>query len=287
MDCFSRIPLELLPNILRFAAVDAVRDDPARVAALARFSRAGNQIVRPILYELVQINSRNLPAISVSNSSAFSYTRHLVVLERLCLSSSNLPPALDLALIEAYTGDVSTFKYLASRSSTFRPHSVSFPGGGGTVWYSLDSFMETWLQSPARIHARELTVYFVRWYMQGCVHLTHVTLEPEVLTLPTLELEDVEGLVALCCSLLALPQMQHLAVRTGRLCPDEAASVSAELATLATATKDPRLFLDGACLEWTTPRREAFAPQSMWEGGRQLYTGAGELAPSATDVMAA
>lgn len=50
MECFTTIPLELIPVILRFAAVDALRDEPAWVAELARVSRLTTSIVQPVLY---------------------------------------------------------------------------------------------------------------------------------------------------------------------------------------------------------------------------------------------
>lgn len=271
MDRFARMPLDLIPDIIQFAAIDAVRDDPGWVAALARISRDAYTIVRPILYEVVQINALNAKVVCASNSSAFSYTRHLIVVARVLVSIR--PPALsNFTHVEAFTGNLPNYVNLAYHNDTFRPHTVSFLGRVDVAGSRLALVLDCWPESFSRIHMRDCKLLTnLAPFMERCIRLTHVTLDPE----------DAEGLVPFCRGLLALTRLRRLAVRTGRLCPDEAALVAAELAALATDVKEPCLFLDVAHLESVTPRREAFSPQSLWESGCQLYTGSGELVPSA------
>lgn len=56
MKCFTAILLDRIPDILLFAAVDNVHDDPGYVAALARVSRLASSIVQPILYRSVPVD---------------------------------------------------------------------------------------------------------------------------------------------------------------------------------------------------------------------------------------
>lgn len=71
-----------------------------------------------------------------------------------------------------------------------------------------------------------------------------------------------------------MPRLR-LIVRTGRLQQAHALLLGREVATLASAPRESRSFLDVGCLGLRDLRADAFAADFMWESGRQLYVGDG------------
>lgn len=274
MDCFAGLPLELVRDIIRHAADDAVRDDPGWVAALAQVSRTVNHLVLPILYGVVQVDRSNEERIRESKSSAFAFTRHLIVLDRVALMS--WPPGLNaLANIQAFTGELLDYVFLAGTHAAFRPHTLSsLPSRSLTA--SLTTLLQAGADTLTHIHMLEAVVPETVPSLRRFTRLANVCLELKVSDAHVSTFTVPQHLVKLCRALLELPQMQRVSVITGHLPTGQAVTVAGQLALLAVSAKEPRLFVYHERSKSSTPREGAFTLNSLWECGLQLYESDGE-----------
>lgn len=289
MGHFAALPVELLLDILGLAAANAVREDPGWVAALARVSHVANELVRPILYEIVHFTRSNAPKISASTSSAFVHTRHLIVEPGAALLR---PAALaDLSRIHTYSGEFDSYAIVAHIHKAFRPPALCFapPRPGYT---DFRPFRGPWLQTLTHLHAHHYVPGghpLEEGRLYSFIALETVILDPvlpdddEAASFITY---DLRHFVAMCSTFLELPQLRLVVVRTGGLPEDCAAHVDAELAAFATRTRDPRLRLNDARSGRWTLRGNAFATSSALQSGRQLYVAEGGRALFAPQAFA-
>lgn len=199
------------------------------VAALARVSHAANELVRPILYEVVQVTLSNRERISASHSSAFSHTRHLIIVDDAAVAG-RWPSALDnFAHIHAFSGSLAAYGALGWGYPSFRPRALTFLPTRNPYYRALDAL---WPASLVHLHAREyvppggpLNPYRLPLFLA----LETLLLDP---LLPDRDVEFFQELhrpyiAELFNRARALPQLRRLVVRTGRLPPDYASEIAA------------------------------------------------------------
>ncbi|KZV82394.1 hypothetical protein EXIGLDRAFT_702615 [Exidia glandulosa HHB12029] len=251
MDAFATLPLELLPDIYRFAALDSVRKHPGWLGtSLALVSRHSYAIAIPILYDVVLLGPPN----------SSSHTKHLIV----PFSPSRKDAVRLMALLkqaetrlEAFSGHWSAFVHLATDEG-FRPTTVSmlYAGTGNPT------FRVLMLPRPLRrLHLRiDSLERMPADIVQHCSALTHLILEPTwrefVYDHDPQVLADVlrvrlYNLREMCARLLKLEKLSRLIIRMDSLVEMAARSTTSELhavldamADMAITLKDPRLVID-------------------------------------------
>lgn len=129
MDDFAALPLELVMMILRFAALSAVRDDKAWVAALPRVSRPAYSVVRPVLYESMHVTRANMVKIHAVTPSAFACTRCAAVSHAVHVKDCWPPALAELGHIRTFSSSMRNYTRLLWMFPSFRPRAVSLHPG--------------------------------------------------------------------------------------------------------------------------------------------------------------